>query len=139
MVTFLADMWLLFFLIVPCLTQADPPQECFDRATYITCRPVHGRPAACDCRNVDPCYIKMNISRIEIQSMPLLYNYLVNGTFQGPTIIAEERGIVVVDVFNEMDEDTSIHFHGMHQRNVPWIDGVGNITQYPIPAWGKFR
>ena len=71
--------------------------------------------------------------------MPLLYNYLVNGTFQGPTIIVEERGIVVVDVFNEMDEDTSIHFHGMHQRNVPWIDGVGNITQYPIPAWGKFR
>lgn len=67
------------------------------------------------------------------------FNYLVNGTFQGPTIIAKVQSIVVVDVFNEMAEDTSIHFHGMHQRNVPWIDGVGNLTQYPIPAGGKFR
>ena len=130
-------MWLLFVLIVPCLAQTD---QCFKDAKYVTCRPVHGRPAACDCTNIDPCYIKMIITKNQTEYRnKTQYNYLVNGTFQGPTIIAEERGILVVDVFNEMDEDTSIHFHGMHQRNVPWIDGVGNITQYPIPANGKFR
>ena len=128
---------LLILIIVPCLAQNDP-QECFKDAKYITCTQVHGRRDACDCTNTDPCYIKMIITKTKDKSgMKTLY--LVNGTFQGPTIIAEERGIVVVDVFNEMDEDTSIHFHGMHQHNVPWIDGVGNITQYPIPANGKFR
>ncbi|CAB3987327.1 laccase-25-like isoform X1 [Paramuricea clavata] len=57
---------------------------------------------------------------------------LINGSYPGPTIIVRYRGIVAIDVYNTMDEYTSIHFHGMHQRSVPWIDGVGNITQYPI-------
>ncbi|XP_028396788.1 laccase-like [Dendronephthya gigantea] len=35
---------------------------------------------------------------------------------------------------------TSIHWHGMHQRNVPWMDGVADVTQYGIqPNGGKFR
>ncbi|XP_028416892.1 laccase-2-like [Dendronephthya gigantea] len=136
--------FLLLLILEASVAQTDPPPEkCFNEAIpkYVTCRPVHGRPAACNCRNIDPCYIKLIITRkrkidpTEANN----YTYFVNGTFQGPTIIAEEKGIVVVDVFNDMDEDTSMHFHGMHQHNVPWIDGVGNITQYPIPANGKFR
>ena len=133
-------MLFLFVLIIPCLAQNDPTsQECFKDTKYITCTPVHGRRDACDCTNIDPCYIKMIITKGKDECCNETL-YLVNGTFQGPTIIAEEQGIVVVDVFNEMiDEDTSIHFHGMHQHNVPWMDGVGNITQFPIPAKGKFR
>ncbi|XP_028416893.1 laccase-3-like [Dendronephthya gigantea] len=136
--------FLLLLILEASVAKTDPPPEkCFNEAIpkYVTCRPVHGRPAACNCRNIDPCYIKLIITR-KSKIHPTStnnYNYYVNGTFQGPTIIAEEKGIVVVDVFNDMDEDTSIHFHGMHQHNVPWIDGVGNITQYPIPANGKFR
>jgi FtsP/CotA-like multicopper oxidase with cupredoxin domain len=67
------------------------------------------------------------------------FHYLINQTFQGPTIIAKQYGIVVIDVSNEMDENTAIHFHGIRQRNVPWMDGAGNVTQYPIQAYGRFR
>ena len=132
-------MWILLLLAVPCLAilpTDPPPEKCFAEAAtkYITCRPVIGRPAACHCTGKEPaCYIKMILSK---GSDGKLY---INGSQPGPTIIVRYRGVVAIDVYNTMDEDTSIHFHGMHQINVPWIDGVGNITQYPILAKGKFR
>ena len=38
-----------------------------------------------------------------------------------------------------MTEETSIHWHGMHQKNTPWMDGVGYISQCPIAAGDSFR
>lgn len=38
-----------------------------------------------------------------------------------------------------MGESTSIHWHGMHQRESPWMDGVPFITQCPIPPHTTFR
>ena len=135
-------MRLLLLLYVPFLAIASETsvQECFDEAAtkYITCKPVHGRPAACDCTFRDPCYIKMIVSRRRVSGVEK-FHYLINQTFQGPTIIAKQYGIVVIDVSNEMDENTAIHFHGIRQRNVPWMDGAGNVTQYPIQAYGRFR
>ena len=136
-------MWILLLLAVPCLAvlPADPPpKECFAEAAtkYIICRNVSGRPAACHCTGKEPaCYIKMILSKAMTKLNKTLF--LINGSFPGPTIIIRHRGVVVIDVYNTMDEDTSIHFHGMRQKNVSWIDGVGNITQYPIPPYGKFR
>ena len=46
----------------------------------------------------------------------------VNGLFQGPTLIVKSHATVVVDLVNNMKEETSIHWHGMHQYNVPgWM------------------
>ena len=57
----------------------------------------------------------------------------VNGLIPGPTLIVHMNQIVVVKVMNKLaSESTSIHWHGMHQRNTPWMDGVGQITQCPI-------
>lgn len=134
-------LWLLLALMGPHLAQTSiSTQECFIEAAvkYVTCNKVDGRPHFCNCTNYAKCYIKMVIKRERIGSTKS-FQYSVNGKFQGPTLLVEEKSIVVVDVFNEMNEDTSIHFHGMHQYNVPWIDGVGNITQFPIPSNGKFR
>jgi FtsP/CotA-like multicopper oxidase with cupredoxin domain len=41
---------------------------------------------------------------------------------------------IVVEVINEMMTDgVTIHWHGMHQRETPWMDGVQDITQCAIP------
>ena len=64
----------------------------------------------------------------------------VNKRIPGPTLIVPEGAIVVADVTNNMfTEETSVHWHGMHQRNTPWMDGVGFITQCPIEAGSSFR
>ena len=64
----------------------------------------------------------------------------VNKRIPGPTIIVNESTTVVVDVINKLvTEETSIHWHGMHQRGSPWMDGVGYITQCPIEAGTSFR
>ena len=64
----------------------------------------------------------------------------VNKRIPGPTLIVPEGATVVVDVTNYMfTEETSVHWHGMHQRNTPWMDGVGYITQCPIEAGSSFR
>ena len=64
----------------------------------------------------------------------------VNGFSPGPTLIAHENQIISVNVSNQLlTEVTSIHWHGMHQRNTPWMDGVGLVSQTPIQPGGTFR
>ena len=38
------------------------------------------------------------------------------GQFPGPTIEARSGDVLVVDVYNSLDEETSIHWHGLHMR-----------------------
>ena len=64
----------------------------------------------------------------------------VNKRMPGPTLIVKENATVIVDVTNNLhNEETSIHWHGMHQKNTPWMDGVGFITQCPIESGASFR
>ena len=41
---------------------------------------------------------------------------------------------VIVNVLNQLrpSDLTSIHWHGVHMKHTPNMDGVGFITQYPI-------
>ena len=64
----------------------------------------------------------------------------VNGRIPGPTLIVRENQKVIVDVFNHLSsEGVTIHWHGIHQRNTPWMDGVGSLSQAPILPGGRFR
>ena len=36
-------------------------------------------------------------------------------------------------------EGTSIHWHGMHQRDTPYMDGVSKLTQCPITVFSSFE
>ena len=64
----------------------------------------------------------------------------VNSRFPGPTLVVPNNAIVVVDVSNTLDsESISIHWHGMHQMNTPWMDGVQHITQCGIAPASSFR
>ncbi|KAK5656055.1 hypothetical protein OQA88_5194 [Cercophora sp. LCS_1] len=59
----------------------------------------------------------------------------INGQIPGPTIYAEWGETVVVNVENTLDyAGTALHFHGIRQNNTVGQDGVGSITQCPIPG-----
>lgn len=64
----------------------------------------------------------------------------VNGRVPGPTLVVYEGQVVVVDVVNGMITETiSIHWHGLNQRNTPWMDGGIHVTQCPIAPSESFR
>ncbi|XP_066264314.1 uncharacterized protein [Branchiostoma lanceolatum] len=64
---------------------------------------------------------------------------LLNDQFPGPTLEVMEGAQVVVTVVNNlMREATSLHFHGMYMRGVPYMDGVPYVTQCPILPMHSF-
>ena len=57
----------------------------------------------------------------------------VNGSFLGPTIRAKRGERVVLNVHNELKEDTTMHWHGMH---VPAeMDGTPHQNIEPSRSW----
>ncbi|XP_062578809.1 uncharacterized protein LOC134240741 [Saccostrea cucullata] len=56
-----------------------------------------------------------------------------NGTLPGPDIIVYEEQTLFITVTNKLpSEILGIHWHGMHQRNTPFMDGIPFVTQCPI-------
>ncbi|WQF78089.1 Putative multicopper oxidase, second cupredoxin domain-containing protein [Colletotrichum destructivum] len=63
----------------------------------------------------------------------------VNGQSPGPLIEANTGDTVRVTVHNHMpEESTTIHWHGIDQRNSVWMDGVSGVTQCAIPPGESF-
>ncbi|KAG1337856.1 laccase-17 [Cocos nucifera] len=56
----------------------------------------------------------------------------VNGQFPGPRIEAREGDQVVVKVVNHVQNNITIHWHGIRQLGSGWADGPAYITQCPI-------
>jgi FtsP/CotA-like multicopper oxidase with cupredoxin domain len=59
-----------------------------------------------------------------------------NGSIPGPTLRVRQGSEVVVNVTNEGDLDTTVHWHGLRLDNR--FDGVPHETQLPIPVGGSF-
>ena len=63
----------------------------------------------------------------------------VNGTIPGPPIITYEGQTLRVHVKNKLlTESITIHWHGLHQKESPFMDGVAFITQCPIMSGQSF-
>ncbi len=60
-----------------------------------------------------------------------------NGQLPGPVVRCTAGDRLEVDVTNQLDERTSVHWHGLRLRND--MDGVPNLTQDPIPAGQHMR
>ena len=81
-----------------------------------------------DC--TDPQFVDGNTFRLAIA---------VNGQIPGPTLIVYEGQTVVIHVQNNLTSaGISIHWHRMHQKGTPWMDGVGQVTQCPIGPQSGF-
>lgn len=64
----------------------------------------------------------------------------VNRQIPGPPIHVCKNDILMVDVINSMDGTaTTIHWHGLHQHDSPYMDGVPYVTQCPILYGNTFR
>ena len=132
---------LLFVAYLAIATSNELPYvKCTDQTKY--------NPGVCNCTAAIDCLIKLTIKKTRHDNgspdQPQLFS--VNGGRIAPTIIVDYNQLLVVDVFNEIvdpenpeNQETSIHWHGMHQWNAGWMDGVGMITQWPIKSKGTFR
>jgi len=61
----------------------------------------------------------------------------VNGGIPGPTLTFQEGGYAVIYVKNEMDVETSVHWHGILLPN--FFDGVPYLTTPPIQPGETFN
>src|SRR4051812_17413522 len=59
-----------------------------------------------------------------------------NGSIPGPILRVRQGSEVVVNVTNDGDLDTTVHWHGLRLDNR--YDGVPHETQLPIPVGGSF-
>ncbi|MDI1351865.1 MAG: copper resistance system multicopper oxidase [bacterium] len=61
----------------------------------------------------------------------------VNGKIPAPTLHFKQGDRVTINVFNHLDKETAIHWHGLI---LPWqMDGVLGVTQHGIPPGGVFH
>ncbi|KAL2336629.1 hypothetical protein Fmac_011075 [Flemingia macrophylla] len=56
----------------------------------------------------------------------------VNGQFPGPRIVAREGDRLLIKVVNHVQNNISIHWHGIRQLQSGWADGPAYVTQCPI-------
>lgn len=63
--------------------------------------------------------------------------YSYNGMIPGPIIKGKAGSVLVVDVFNQLHEPTSVHWHGLRIDNA--MDGVPGVTQAAIEPGGHFE
>ncbi|KAF2850170.1 multicopper oxidase [Plenodomus tracheiphilus IPT5] len=62
----------------------------------------------------------------------------INGQFPGPLIEANWGDWILFKVTNDLtDEGTSVHAHGLFQKETSWYDGVPAIDQCPITPNGE--
>ena len=60
-----------------------------------------------------------------------------NGSIPGPTLHVRQGSRITVDVRNDGDVETTVHWHGLRLENR--YDGVPHETQQPIPVGGGYR
>ena len=59
-----------------------------------------------------------------------------NGSIPGPTLRVRQGSEVIVNVTNDSDLETTVHWHGLRLDNK--YDGVPHETQLPIPVGDSF-
>lgn len=62
----------------------------------------------------------------------------INGQWPLPTIEVDKGDRLVVNMYNGLDINASIHFHGMFQNGTNEMDGPSMVTQCPIPPGASF-
>ena len=60
-----------------------------------------------------------------------------NGTVPGPVIRVKQGARLRTVLENGLNEDTTIHWHGVRLPNA--MDGVPHLTQAPVPPGGRFE
>ncbi|MCB1188002.1 multicopper oxidase family protein [bacterium] len=92
-------------------------------------------------KDIDP---DPDIVHVQLTAAPLVVEFepgvptevwAYNGSFPGPLIEAKQGDRIIVDLTNNLPEETTIHWHGVRLSNAN--DGTP-ITQDPVPPGGSF-
>ena len=55
-------------------------------------------------------------------------------------MVVTEGQEMIVEVYNKLtSEGITIHWHGIHQRGTPWMDGVASLSHIPIVLGRHFQ
>ncbi|WP_062054158.1 multicopper oxidase domain-containing protein [Aquimarina longa] len=74
---------------------------------------------------------KMTLGGISAKAMT------INGSIPGPVLEFDEGELAIINVTNKMDEETSVHWHGLILPN--FYDGVPYLTTPPIKPGTTFQ
>ena len=89
-----------------------------------------------DMQDGDEMDIRASLVRRTINGkMFVMYGY--NGMYPGPLIRAPRGATVVVNFYNDIPDETTVHWHGIRLDNR--FDGVPNVTQPPVAYGESFR
>ncbi|KAK6530127.1 hypothetical protein TWF694_003496 [Orbilia ellipsospora] len=62
------------------------------------------------------------------------WSVLLNGTSPGPTLHLREGKTTWIRVYNDiLNQNLTVHWHGLTQRTAPFSDGAPQVSQWPIP------
>jgi len=62
------------------------------------------------------------------------YSVVINGTSPGPPLHLVEGKPQWIRVYNDiLDQNVTVHWHGLAQRAAPFSDGTPLVSQWPIP------
>lgn len=78
--------------------------------------------------------LEARTAEIEIASGRKITAWTYDGKFPGTEFRIKEGEQLRVTLKNNLPEDTSIHWHGIHQKGTNNMDGIPGLTQPPIPA-----
>ena len=62
--------------------------------------------------------------------------FAYNGSVPGPLLRVRQGSEIFVNVLNELDIESTVHWHGLRLENA--FDGVPHETQAPIPPGGRY-
>lgn len=82
--------------------------------------------------------VTATVSEIEVAPGKRVETWLYNDQYPGPELRVEEGDRVQITVKNELDAETTIHWHGMALSGANGMDGVPGVTQDPIAPGDEF-
>lgn len=76
--------------------------------------------------------VTATVGEIEVAPGKRVETWLYNDQYPGPELRVEEGDRVQITVKNELDAETTIHWHGMALSGANGMNGVPGVTQVPI-------
>ncbi|XP_003391643.3 PREDICTED: laccase-like, partial [Amphimedon queenslandica] len=80
------------------------------------------------------CSVPMTVDGVNYRAI-----ITINGQIPGPTLVVASGQTVHIHVVNSLvSQSVSIHWHGLFQKDTPWMDGVGFVSHPPIDPGSSF-
>ena len=104
-------------------------------STDLTGLPVANKPLIIDVAPSESIDLRIHpIAKSIGQDTVRMLSY--NGSIPGPTLRVKQNSEIAVNVTNDSDIETTVHWHGLRLENR--YDGVPHQTQAPIPVGGSY-